>query len=80
MTPPHPRPPHRGSLFLPLLRYELHVGADDGVHGAERRGVRVQVRLVHRREPGARERELEDLLAEFRGEGEEGGWGIVVGC
>ena len=42
--------------------------------------MRVQVRLVHRREPGARERELEDRLAEFRGEGEEGGWGIVVGC
>jgi len=31
----------RGSLFLPLPRDVLHVGADDGVHGAERRGARV---------------------------------------
>ena len=23
---------------------------------------------------------MEDQLAEFRGEGEEGGWGVVVGC
>lgn len=82
------RPPHCSSLFLPrcgsrflpLSRHELHVGADDGVHGAERRGVRLQLLFVHRHELEAWEREPEDRLADFRGEGEEGGWGVVVGC
>jgi len=50
------------------------------MYGAERRGVRLQLRFSHRCELGGWERELEDLLAEFRGEGEEGGWGVVVGC
>ena len=82
------RPPHYSSLFLPrcgshflpLPRHELHVSADDGVYGAELRGVRLQLQFVHRHELAAWERELENQLAEFRGEGEEGGWGVVVGC
>ena len=74
------RHPRRESLFLPLLRHELHVSADDGVHGAERRGVPPQLQFAHQRDLGGWERELEDQLAEFRGEGEEGGWGVVVGC
>lgn len=45
------------------------------MYGAERRDVRLQLQFVHRLEPGGWERELEDRLAEFWGEGEEGGWG-----